>query len=260
MPGSYENILVERVDDVVTLTLNRPERLNVLTRAMIADVTAALEEVGRSDATGVVIAAAGRIFSAGHDFGEMAGADLVASRSLFLACSVMMRTLREIPQPVVARVHGLATGAGCQLVAACDLAVASRSASFATPGGKGGLFCTTPLVAVGRLIGRRRALEMGMTGDAIDATTAADWGLVNRVVDDEALDESTRELLARATRGSVESKAIGKRAFYAQIDLPLAAAYELASEVMASAVLIPDSQEAISAFLEKRPARWARPA
>ncbi len=260
MPGPYENILVERVDDVVTLTLNRPERLNVLTRAMIADVTDALVEIGSSDATGVVIAAAGRIFSAGHDFGEMAGADLVASRSLFHSCSVMMRTLREIPQPVVARVHGLATGAGCQLVAACDLAVASRSASFATPGGKGGLFCTTPLVAVGRLIGRRRALEMGMTGDAIDATTAADWGLVNRVVEDETLDESTRELLARATRGSVESKAIGKRAFYAQIDLPLSAAYDLASEVMASAVLIPDSQEAITAFLEKRPARWTRPA
>lgn len=258
MPTAYENITVEREGDVVTITLNRPQRLNVLTRAMIDDLTLALSEVARSDATGVLVAAAGRIFSAGHDFGEMAGADLAASRSLFYACSTMMRSLREMPQPVVAAVHGLATGAGCQLVAACDLAVATRSASFATPGGKGGLFCTTPLVAVGRVIGRRRALEMGLTGDAIDAETAYAWGLVNQVVDDEDLTTAARALLARATRGSIESKAIGKRAFYTQIDLPLASAYEFATEVMASAALIPDSQESIDAFLEKRPPRWSR--
>jgi enoyl-CoA hydratase/carnithine racemase len=163
-----------------------------------------------------------------------------------------MTTMQSIPQPVIARVHGLATAAGCQLVATCDLAVASEKAYFATPGGKGGWFCTTPMVAVSRAIGRKRALEMLMTGDPVDAQTAADWGLVNKVVPAERLDEETRSLLERATRGSVLSKGIGKQAFYAQIDLDQPKAYAYAVEVMASSALTEDAQEGMRAFLEKR--------
>ncbi len=257
--GAREFVEVEVRGEFTTIWLNHPAKLNVLTAAMMHELTTAFDEVAASTATGVVLAARGRIFSAGHDFSEMYGATLAESRRLFRICETMMARLRALPQPTVARVHGLATGAGCQLVATTDLAVASEGATFATPGGRGGLFCTTPLVAVGRLIGRRRALEMGMTGDAIDAPTAHDWGLVNLVVAEGDLDAATDELLGRATRGSLESKAIGKSAFYDQIDLDLDKAYALASEVMAAAALIPDSQESIAAFLEKRPARYPRP-
>ncbi len=249
-------VLVERRDDIATIWLNHPARMNVLSRRMMDELTATFAEVGSSDVTGVILAAKGKIFSAGHDFAEMAGEDLAGSRALFATCTSMMNALQSMPQPVVARVHGLATGAGCQLVATADLAVAAEEASFATPGGKGGLFCTTPLVAVGRLIGRRRALEMGMRGDAIDAATAASWGLVNQVVPTGTLDEATYELVRRVTRGSTESKAIGKAAFYTQIDLEQSKAYAFASEVMAAAALTVDAQEGIVAFIEKRAPRW----
>ena len=169
-----------------------------------------------------------------------------------------MTTIQALPQPVCARVHALATAAGCQLVASCDLAVAAASASFAIPGGKGGLFCHTPLVAVARNVGRKRALEMALTGDAIDATTAAEWGLINRVVPDDELDAAIAELMRRATRGSAHSKAFGKRAFYRQIDLPQDAAYEYASQIMAAAATTADAQEGIAAFLEKRPPKFER--
>jgi enoyl-CoA hydratase/carnithine racemase len=204
----------------------------------------------------VILAAKGRLFSAGHDFAEMADQDLQRVRYLFGVCTKMMNTIQAIPQPVVARVHALATGAGCQLVATADLAVAAEEASFCTPGGKGGLFCTTPLVAVGRSIGRKRALEMGMSGDPIDARTAEVWGLVNRVVPMAELDEATAHLLGRATRGSVVSKGIGKQAFYTQIGLDQPQAYVHAIEVMSAASQIPDAQEGIAAFIEKRPANW----
>jgi enoyl-CoA hydratase/carnithine racemase len=163
-----------------------------------------------------------------------------------------MTTIQSIPQPVIARVHALATAAGCQLVATCDLAIAAESARFAVPGGKGGWFCTTPMVAVGRAVGRKRALELAMTGDPIDAATAAEWGLINRAVPDDDLDEAVDDLLARATRGSAESKGIGKQAFYAQIDLDQPKAYAYAVEVMASASQIPDAREGVDAFLAKR--------
>jgi enoyl-CoA hydratase/carnithine racemase len=167
-------------------------------------------------------------------------------------CTEMMDAVQEIPQPVCAKVHALATAAGCQLVASCDLAVAAEDAAFCIPGGKGGLFCHTPLVAVARNIGRKRALEMAFTGDPIDASTAADWGLVNRVVPADQLDEATHDLVTRATRGSWSSKALGKHGFYAQIDLSQDKAYDYAMEVMAAAALTDDAQEGISAFLEKR--------
>ena len=260
MAENFESIQIERNEDVVTLWLNRPERRNVLTRELMNEVTRALHEIGDGNALGVVVGARGPVFSAGHDFTQMVGLELSEARRLFQICTTMMETLQSIPQPVVARVHGLATGAGCQLVASADLVVAAEEASFCTPGGKGGLFCTTPMVAVGRVVGRKRALEMALSGDPIDAATAAEWGLVNRVVPRADLDAATAEMVARVTRGSATSKGIGKQAFYAQIDLDQAKAYAYATEVMAAASQIPDSQEGIAAFVEKRSPRWARPA
>src|SRR6187431_3334172 len=182
----------------------------------MGELTDAFRCVGASDALGVVLAANGPVFSAGHNFGDMAGANLAQARRLFEVCTEMMDMVQSIPQPVIARVHALATAAGCQLVATCDLAIAAESAAFAIPGGKGGLFCHTPLVAVARNVGRKRALEMAFTGDPIDAATAAEWGLINRAVPDDKLDAAVDDLLRRATRGSAASKALGKRAFYAQ--------------------------------------------
>ena len=249
-------MLSEREGDTVTIWLNRPERLNVMSLALMEELRTALSEVGHSDATGVILAAKGRVFSAGHDFAEMADQDLSRVRHLFSVCTKLMNTIQAIPQPVVAKVHGLATGAGCQLVATADLAVAAEEASFCTPGGKGGLFCTTPLVAVGRSIGRKRALEMGLSGDPIDARTAEAWGFVNRVVPMAELDEATAQMLSRVTRGSAVSKGIGKQAFYAQIGLDQPQAYAYAVEVMSAASQIPDAQEGIAAFIEKRRPQW----
>jgi len=249
---SFQFILSERQRDTTTLWLNHPERLNVLSLALMEELTQAFIDAGESDATGVILAAKGRLFSAGHDFAEMAGQDLDSVRHLFGVCTNLMQTIQSIPQPVVARVHALATGGGCQLVATADLAVAAEEATFCTPGGKGGLFCTTPMVAVGRSIGRKRALEMAMSGDAIDARTAEAWGLVNLVVPMNELDDASTRLLRRATRGSSTSKGIGKRAFYEQMAMSQADAYIYATDVMATASLLPDAQESIAAFIEKR--------
>lgn len=253
-------VLVEHGGAVATITLDHPEQRNALSLAMMRSITDAFREVGASPATGVVLAANGPVFSAGHHFADMAGADIEAATELFEVCTAMMDTIQSIPQVVCARVHALATAAGCQLVASCDLAVAAASAGFALPGGKGGLFCHTPLVAVARNIGRKRAVEMAFTGDPIDAVTAAEWGLVNRVVPDDQLHEATAELLARATRGSAQSKALGKQLFYAQIGLPQPAAYELAVAMMAGAATLPDAQEGFAAFLAKRSPNFAHPA
>jgi enoyl-CoA hydratase/carnithine racemase len=250
--GSFQFILSERERDTVTIWLNHPERLNVLSLALMEELTQAFVDVGESDATGVILAAKGRLFSAGHDFAEMANQDLESVRHLFGVCTTMMQTVQSIPQPVVARVHALATGGGCQLVATADLAVAAEEATFCTPGGRGGLFCTTPMVAVGRSIGRKRALEMAMTGDAIDARTAEAWGLVNLVVPMNELAEASTRLLRRATRGSTVAKGIGKRAFYEQIEMNQRDAYAYATDVMAEASLLPDAQESIAAFIDKR--------
>ena len=249
---TYQHVLVAADGPITTITLNRPEKRNALALDVMEELTVAFRVVGASEALGVVLAAAGPVFSAGHNFGDMAGASLAESRRLFEVCTEMMDTVQEIPQPVVAKVHALATAAGCQLVATCDLAVAAESASFAIPGGKAGLFCHTPLVAVARNVGRKRALEMALTGDPIDAATAADWGLVNKVVPDDDLDAAVLDLITRATRGSALSKAIGKRGFYAQVDLDQPKAYRYATEVMAAAALTSDAQEGIAAFLEKR--------
>ena len=246
------NIAVTRTDSVATITLANPAKRNALALDVMLELTEALREVSRSDALGVVLAAEGPVFSAGHNFGDMAGASFDEARDLLEVCTTMMNTIQQMPQVVIARVHALATAAGCQLVASCDLAIAAESAGFALPGGKGGLFCHTPLVAVARQIGRKRALEMAMTGDVVDAATAVDWGLINRAVPDADLDDAVAELMARATRGSAASKAMGKRAFYAQVDLDQPKAYAYAMEVMAAGVVTPDGQEGINSFLEKR--------
>ncbi len=244
----------ERAGDVVTITLDRPEKRNALAVEVMVELTRALREAGESDARGVILAAAGPVFSAGHNFGDLAGASIDEAVHVFEVCTEMMLAVQEIPQPVCAKVHALATAAGCQLVASCDLAVAAESASFAIPGGKGGLFCHTPLVAVARNVGRKRALELALTGDPISAATAADWGLINRAVPDDQLDGAVDDLLRRATRGSASSKGLGKQTFYRQVDLAQADAYRLAVEVMATAAVGPAAQEGIAAFLAKRPA------
>jgi enoyl-CoA hydratase/carnithine racemase len=255
----YELLELAFDGSYATITLNNPKRRNSLSLKMMTELTAAFQEVGESEALGVLLAANGPAFSAGHDFADMAGQDISTMRKLLRVCTEMMQTIQSIPQPVLASVHAIATAAGCQLIATCDLAVASTNAAFVTPGGKGGWFCTTPMVAVSRAIGRKRALEMLLTGDIIDAQTAADWGLINRVVAPERLDAEARGLLEAATRGSFTSKGIGKQAYYAQIDLPQAQAYNYATEVMASASQVPDAQEWMRAFLEKRHPRFAPP-
>jgi len=254
----YEHILVDWSGEFATITMNRPQRRNALSLAHMRELIDAFTKVGDSDALGVVLAGNGPVFSAGHDFADVADADLAAVRRLLLDCTELMRLIETVPQPVVARVHGLATAAGCQLVASCDLAVAAEEAAFAAPGGKGGWFCHTPMVAIARNVGRKRAAEMAFTGDTISARQALDWGLVNAVAPAARLDEAVHDLLTRATRGSAASKGIGKTTLYAQSDLGQADAYNLAVEVMAATSQTPDAQEGMAAFLEKRPPRWAR--
>ena len=252
----YEMIELNYDGDFATITMNSPKRRNALSLKHMIELTDAFRILGESEVHGVILAANGPAFCAGHDFADMVGQDIIAMRKLLSVCTTLMNTIQQIPQPVLARVHALATAAGCQLVATCDLAVASSDAAFATPGGKGGWFCTTPMVAVSRSIGRKRALEMLLTGDTIDAHTAADWGLVNRVVSPDHLIEESQHLLEAATRGSFISKGIGKQAYYAQIDLPQQQAYNYAQEVMASSSQISDAQEGMNAFLEKRKPRF----
>jgi enoyl-CoA hydratase/carnithine racemase len=254
----FEYILVERSGEFATVTMNRPQRRNALSLQHMRELITAFRQIGDSDALGVILAGNGPVFSAGHDFADVADADLAAVRSLLQTCTELMTLIQQVPQPVVARVHGLATAAGCQLVASADLAVASENAGFAAPGGKGGWFCHTPMVAIARNIGRKRAMEMALSGGVIDARTALDWGLVNRVVPADQLDSATADLLERVTLGSAESKGIGKQALYAQIDLDQPKAYAYAVEVMAATSQLPDAREGMRAFLEKRKPVWRR--
>ena len=254
----FEHVLVERSGEFATITMNRPQRRNALSLEHMRELIAAFRELGDGDALGIVLAGNGPVFSAGHDFADVAGADLATVRKLLLTCTELMTLMQQVPQPVVARVHGLATAAGCQLVASADLAVASDQAGFAAPGGKGGWFCHTPMVAVARNVGRKRAAEMALSGDVIDAATALDWGLVNRVVPAGQLDSAVHDLLERVTRGSAESKGIGKQALYAQIDLDQPKAYAYAMEVMAATSQLPDAREGMRAFLDKRKPQWSR--
>ena len=255
---TYDHLLLSTDASITTITLNRPDKRNALAMPMLLELTRAFHAVGNTAARGVIIAANGPVFSAGHSFGDMTGVTLGQARELFDVCIRMMDALQAMPQPVVARVHALATAGGCQLVASCDLAVAADTASFAIPGGKAGQFCHTPLVAVARNLGPKRALEMAMTGDPIDAATAAQWGLINRCVPADQLDAATLDLIQRASRGGALSKAMGKRAFYQQIGMPQDQAYEFAAGVMADATVTPDAQEGFNAFLEKRQAHFTQ--
>jgi enoyl-CoA hydratase/carnithine racemase len=247
---------MSRDESSATITMNRPQRRNALSLDHLRDLITAFRMVGDSDAPGVILAGNGPVFSAGHDFADIVNADTAAVRALLDTCLELMDLIQSVPQPVIARVHGLATAAGCQLVATCDLAVAATSAGFAAPGGKGGWFCHTPMVAIGRTIGRKRAAELALTGDVITAELALDWGLVNQVVPDADLDSSVRELLCRATRGSRASKALGKRTLYQQLSLPQAEAYQLATEVMAESSQATAAKEGMAAFLTKRNPLW----
>lgn len=249
---AYRHIESMREGDFQVVTMVRPERRNALSEEHLRELLDAFDQIAASDARGAILAARGPVFSAGHDFSDMLERDEKGMRSLLEVCSELMQKLSAIPQIVIAQVEGLATAAGCQLVASCDLAVAAESARFAVPGGRGGLFCTTPGVALARAVGRKHAVEMLLTGDEIDAHTALAWGLVNRVVPDARVAEETRDLLRRATRGSRLSKALGKRALYEQIDLPTREAYDFASDAMAAASQTPPAQEGMRAFLEKR--------
>jgi enoyl-CoA hydratase/carnithine racemase len=244
---------------VATLTLNRPERFNPLSLQMIAAIQAELDAIASDPSVRVVIlAAGGKGFSAGHDLKEMRAhtEDESWQQNLFDACSRMMIALTEIPQPVIARVHGIATAAGCQLVSMCDLAVAAETATFAMPGVNIGVFCSTPAVGVVRNIGRKRAMEMLLTGELIDAATALSWGLVNRVVPQDELDGEVGRFTDIILSRSSAAIRFGKQSFYRQIDNPLEAAYGVASKAMACNMLLEDAAEGIDAFLQKRPANW----
>ncbi len=249
---------LQSADGITRLALNRPERRNALSLEVMNAMLVALDTVAADDSTRVlVIEGRGPAFSAGHDLTEMtAGHDAAFYEALFSTCVRVMTRVQELPQPVIAKVHGVATAAGCQLVAACDLAVASTAARFATPGVNIGLFCSTPMVPVARTIGRKRALEMLFTGEMIDADTAVDWGLVNRVVAPEQLDAEVDALARRIASASAYVLALGKRAFYAQDQLPEGAAYDIAGPIMVANAQADDANEGMRAFLEKRAPQW----
>ena len=257
MDGTPGAPRVERDGDTVRITMTRGPKRNALSREHLTQLLAAVTAAGEGDATGIVLGGEGPVFSAGHDFADVSGRPLAEVRSLLMLCTELMETLQSVPQVVVARVHALATAAGCQLVASCDLAVAAESAGFAAPGGKGGWFCHTPMVAIARDVGRKRAMELALTGDVIDAATALDWGLVNRVVPDAELDDAVADLMARATRGSRASKAWGKQTMHAQLGRPERVAYTTAVEVMAPARQLPGAVAGMSALLYKPRPVWS---
>jgi enoyl-CoA hydratase/carnithine racemase len=255
--ASSAAVLVHQDEPAARITLNRPEKRNALSLAVMQGLIDTLRHVSDDpDVRVIVLEAAGPAFSSGHDLSEMIDRDVAFFHQLFEVCTELMETIHRLPQPVIAKVQGMATAAGCQLVAACDLAVAADSARFATPGVNIGLFCSTPMVPLSRAIGRKRALDMLLTGRPIDAATALEWGLVNRVVPAEALDDEVATIIDAIARSSPLTVGIGKEAFYAQIELDEHRAYDLTKAVMAMNARTDDAQEGMSAFLEKRPPAW----
>jgi len=253
----YKNLLQERDAGIAIITLNRPSSRNALSLDLMLELLECLcgMEEDRSIRV-VILAAAGTVYCAGHDLTEIRDGTAEEYKLMFSVCTELMTKLQSMPQPVIAEVQGVATAAGCQLVASCDLAIASDGASFATPGVRIGLFCTTPMVALTRAIGRKRALEMLFTGKAIDAATAAEWGLINRVVPEQQLRSASRELAQQIAEASPATIALGKQAYYAQADLDQASAYSYAQRVMTENAMATDAKEGIAAFLEKRRAHW----
>ena len=254
---TLEFVDVQRDGVVAIVTMRRPDRRNALSLAMMRELDSALAQIGEdSQVHAVILAAEGPAFSAGHDLRELREQSESAYREIFDACVALMVTIEAIPQPVIAEVDAIATAAGCQLVAACDLAVASTNAKFATPGVRIGLFCSTPMVALSRAIGRKRAMEMLLTGDSIDAETALAWGLVNRVVAPDALRAEALALANKISQASRRIVALGKAAFYTQVDKSQAAAYAYTKEVMTTNAQDRDAKEGIGAFIDKRDPVW----
>ncbi len=252
-------VAVLRRGPAARVEMRWPEKRNALSVTMMDRLSAALREAaGEEGARAIVLAGAGPAFSAGHYLPEMVGASPEEQRQVFLACSALMETIRVLPLPVIAEVRGIATAAGCQLVAACDLAVAAETARFATPGVRIGLFCSTPMVPVSRAVGRKRAMEMLLTGDFVDAPTALDWGLVNRVVPEDRLEAESQTFVERIAEASPFVVALGKRAFHRQAGLSVEDAYAQMSEVMCGNAVEPDAQEGMRAFLDKRRPRWTQ--
>jgi enoyl-CoA hydratase/carnithine racemase len=259
VPQAEQPVLLrEDRNGVATLTMNRPQQMNLLTSEMIGALQAAFDAIAADSGVRVVVlAGAGKGFCAGHDLKEIrALGEQPKIEALFHRCSRMMQTMATLPQPVIARVHGAAAAAGCQLVAQSDLAVASEAAKFTTPGVTWGFFCSTPGVAVGRNLLRKRAMEMLLTGDLIDARKALEWGLVNRVVAADQLDAAVAELADKIVAKPPITIAAGKRAFYQQLDLGVERAYELASNVISCSFAHEEGREGMDAFIDKRPPRW----
>ncbi len=249
---------LETRDAIACVTLDRPEKRNALSLAVMRELRGMLESIGADRSVHVVILRAhGPAFSAGHDLRELLARSAGEYAEIFDECTALMDAVQGIPQPVIAEVAGVATAAGAQLVAACDLAVAAEEATFATPGVKIGLFCTTPMVALTRAIGRKRAFEMLLTGEPIDARTAADWGLINRVVPAGELAAAARALAERIAGAAAPTVALGKAAFYRQIDLDQASAYAVAKKAMCLNALAVDAQEGMNAFIDRRSPRWS---
>lgn len=250
-------VTVETTDTVTTITIEQPQTRNALSLPVMEALIDALEEVAaRTDVHAVVLATAGHVFSSGHDLAEVRAADQEEQQRIFSVCSRLMLLVQQIPQPVIARVQGVATAAGCQLVATCDLAVAAVSARFATPGVRIGLFCSTPMVALSRAVPRKQAMRMLLTGEMVPADRALAMGLVSDVVPDEDLVTATDELARTVAGASSATVAVGKRAFYDQIDLPVERAYEEMTKVMVENALSPDAREGVGAFLDKREPQW----
>jgi enoyl-CoA hydratase/carnithine racemase len=257
-PTTDPLLLHQEADGVVHLTLNRPKARNSLSRGLMAALQAALDETAESAARVVILGGAGPAFCAGHDLKEIrTDPHRETYEALFAQCSRLMQTIVALPQPVIARVHGPASAAGCQLVATCDLAVAGESARFATPGVNIGLFCSTPMVALTRNLAPKHAMEMLLTGELYDAPAAARMGLVNRVVADQDLDTAVSALANQIAAKSRTTVKIGKQAFYRQREMDLAGAYDYASRVMTENMLKDDAKEGIDAFIEKRDPVWS---
>lgn len=254
---AYEMITYEENERIGLITLNRPEKRNALSLKLLREFSGCLKEIGNQDRSKVVIVkGAGEHFCAGHDINEILRQDLKDVRILFETCMELMAMIQQIPQPVIAQVRGIATAAGCQLVAACDLAIAEEGALFATPGVKIGLFCSTPMVPVYRAVGRKRALEMLLTGRFVSAREAREFGLINRVVALKDLEQESLGLALEIAAYSLETIGIGKRGFYRQIDMTEGQAYEFAKELISSNAMMDDAVEGMSAFIEKRSPRW----
>ncbi|HEY3086358.1 MAG TPA: enoyl-CoA hydratase [Candidatus Dormibacteraeota bacterium] len=257
MAVTLRYLLVEDAPPAVTITLNRPDQLNALSTGLMEELTAELQRQGaRPEVRAIVIKGAGRAFSAGHDLKEMMDATLDEERSIFAVCNRMMAAVQSVPVPVIAAPHGIATAAGCQLVATCDLAIAADDCRFATSGVKYGLFCSTPGVAVGRNVSRKHALEMLLTGRFIDAATAERWGLINRAVPRAQLDREVSSLVQELSQLSHYALKIGKEGFYRQIEATQADAYEMMAEAISCNAVAPDGREGMAAFVEKRKPLW----